>query len=104
MGRGVGVRDRQDHVRPDLELQVELAPSPAVAAPAIAAYVRGRVRSAPALDVTAIEDDFDVSIVPKPIDQILIETSIVARDEEQMPSHVALEQPSNVRFRACWTH
>jgi hypothetical protein len=33
-----------------------------------------------------------------------VEASIVARDEEQVSSHGALGQPSEVRFRACAAH
>ena len=91
-------------MRPDLELEVELATSAAVAVPAITARVPGSVHPTPALSVPAVEDDFDVSIVPEPIDQILVEASIVARDEEQVSSHGALGQPSDVRFRACVAH
>jgi hypothetical protein len=91
-------------VRADLKLEIELAPRPAVAAPALAVRVSGAVRPTSALSVPAIEDDFDVSIVPKPFDQILVEASIVARDEEQVSSHGALGQPSEVRFRACAAH
>ena len=91
-------------MRPDLELEIELATRPAVAPPAITARVRGAVGPASALSLPAIEDDFDVSIVPKPFDQILVEASIVARDEEQVSSHGALGQPSDMRFRACVAH
>ena len=91
-------------MRAELKLEIELAPRPPVASPAIALRVSGAVHPTSALSVPAIEDDFDVSIVPEPFDQILVEASIVARDEEQVSSHGALGLPSDVRFRARVAH
>jgi hypothetical protein len=91
-------------VRADLKLEIELAPRPPVTAPALAPRVSGALHPTSALSVPAIEDDFDVSIVPKPFDQILIEVSIVARDEEQVSSDGALGPPSDMRSRACVAH
>ncbi len=91
-------------MRSNLELEIELATRAAVAAPALVARLSGVVRPTAALSLPAIEDDFDVSIVPKPFDQILVEASILARDEEQVSSHGALGQPSDVRFRAYVAH
>ena len=87
-----------------MQLDIELATRPTVAAPAIAGRVPGTGRPASAITVPAIEDDFDVSIVPEPFDQILVEASIVARDEEQVSSHGVPGKTPDVRFRACVVH
>jgi hypothetical protein len=90
-------------VRADLQLEVQLAARPSIGASALAARVAA-VRPASALRLAAIEDDFDVSIVPKPFNQILEEASILARDKEQVSSHVTLAQPFVVRLRASVSH
>jgi len=91
-------------VRAELKLEIELAPRPPVTSPAIALRVSGAVHPTSALSVPAIEDDFDVSIVPKPFDQILVESRIVARDQEQVSSHGVPGKTPDVRFRACVVH
>jgi hypothetical protein len=83
-GRGIVLGEGQDHVRPHLELQIDLSTGPPLYLPSIGLLTMGPASS---LSAAAIEDHLDVPVVAEPIQQILVQAGFVARDEKQMSGH-----------------
>jgi hypothetical protein len=99
--RGLVVGKRQDHVRPNPELEVDLATATAIGPAAIGAIV-GRW-PAP-LSLAAVQDDLDVGVVSESFEQVLVEAHIAARDEEQMSGHASLDHRSGLSVSSCRSH
>ena len=67
-------------MRSDLELQIDLASgSP------FGLLILGL---SPSLPATAIQNDLDVPVVTKALQQVLVQARLVARDQKQMSGHV----------------
>jgi hypothetical protein len=71
-------------VRPEQELQIDLATSAPVDASSIGPLV---LRSAPTLLAAPIQDHLDVPVSPEPIQQILVEAGLMVGDEKEMSGH-----------------
>ena len=71
-------------MRPDLELQIDLAARSPVRAPAIRLLT---VRSAATLSAPAVENHLDVAVVTKSLEQVFVQAAFVARYEEQVSGH-----------------
>jgi len=80
-------------VRPEQELQIDLATSAPVHAPALRPLV---LRSAATLLASPVQDDLDVPIAPEPIQQILVEAGLMVGDEKEMSGHALLHYPPAV--------
>ena len=85
--RRIVLGESQDHVRPDLELQIDLAARSPVRAPAIRVLT---VRSAAPLSAPAVEDHLDVAVVTKSLQEVFVEAAFVTRYEEQVSGHSAV--------------
>ena len=71
-------------MRSDLELQIDLAAHSPVRAPAIGLLI---VRSTTPFSAPAVEDHLDVAIVTKSLQEVFVQSTFVARYEEQVSGH-----------------
>jgi len=92
---------RHDHVRPNLELQVDLATAPAIEAPPFETLV---LQPAAPFAAPTVENNLDIAVVSKPFDEIFVEAGIAARDEKQMSGHESLDNRSDVSGSSCPSH
>ena len=72
-------------MRSHLELQIDLASGSPVRTPTFGRLTPGQ---SPSLFATAIQNDRDIPVVTKALQQVLVQARLVARDEEQMSGHV----------------
>jgi len=96
---GVVLGNGEDHVGADPKLKIDFSPNPPIRAPPLRLRlgVRPRllgvrpwllgVRPPAPLAATAVEDHLDIPVVSEPLQEIFVEASFVAGNEEQVSSH-----------------
>jgi len=87
------VRERQNHVRADLELSIDLDANSALRPPTLGTFIRPGSTSVAS---PTIENNLHVSVVPKPLDQILVETGVAAGNQEHVSGHGPFNRRSTV--------